>query len=268
MSTADRAKQLHTLLAKLRPKGGAVGAAALANGHAASGHGSPAAIVEVKPDPSSCVFHTDPVLCEFMVSFLAWEAPMNRAIAALQRVREACVDINEFRVCLPDEITSIIGSSYPKIDDRVARLRRTLSEIYKREHRMRLSHLLDMNKREARAYLDTLPGIPGFVAARVALVCLEAHAFPLDQRMLARLVAVGIIDEQADVDSASAWLERTIKAGDAREAFTLLHAWTDDHAVRSTRAVRASKKRAAPAKKTTASRPARPAKKTRAKSAS
>lgn len=268
MSTADRAKQLHTLLAKLRPKGGAATTAGLTNGHAVSGPGGPASIVEIKPDPTSCVFHTDPVLCEFVLSFLAWEAPMSRAITALQRVREACVDINEFRVCLPDEMTSIIGSSYPKVDDRVARIRRTLGEIYKREHRMRLSHLLDMNKREARAYLDSLPGIPGFVVARVALICLEAHAFPLDQRMLARLVAVGIIDEQADVDSASAWLERTIKAGDAREAFMLLHAWTDDHAVRSTRAVRASKKRAAPAKKTAASRPARPAKKPRAKSAS
>lgn len=208
---SDRAKMLTRLLTRLREKYEPIA-------------------TPTSPVDGPCACHNDPVLRELIRSMLLAGATSAKAEAALRKIDSACVDINEFRVCTYEEMTRIIGPGYPGAQDRCERMRSALGELYKREHKLALAHLRDKPKREARAYLESLTGASGFAAARVALVQLGAHAVPVDARLLELLVAAKVVDPEMTPESAGAWLERTIPAGEALAAHALLQAWSDDGA--------------------------------------
>jgi hypothetical protein len=190
---------------------------------------------------SRCIFHGDGVLKEFVRSFLAWESTLDRAENAIRRIEQSVVDLNELRVCLPREIAEIIGHNYPRADERAVRLRSALTDLFKREQRLWLSHITRMSKRESRAYLDSLAGTPPYVSARVALLVNGCHAFPLDERTLATLKRAGVIDQSLALQDANALIERSLRAGDALEAHRLIQAWVDNAApsLQSTKSARA-----------------------------
>lgn len=211
MSAADRTKALNALIARLRAKQAPVPAVASAGG----------------APVDRCCCEGDLVLREFVRSFLHWETTANRADNALKRIDQAVVDINELRVCMPDEMAQIIGPNYPRVEERCERLRAALFDVYKREHKVALAHLTEKPKRAAREYLEGLAGVPQFVAARVTLLSLGGHAFPLDTRMHGRLLEEGALDPTMAPADASGWLERSVRAGEAAEAYTLIQAWCD-----------------------------------------
>lgn len=175
----------------------------------------------------------EPVLDQFVRSFLLWECSASRAAAAMKRIEQTVVDFNELRVCMPGELVRIIGERYPRAEERARRLRSALNAIYAREHRVGLEPLAERSKREAREYLESLDGTPRFVAARVALVNLGGHAAPVDGRILRRLVDHGLVEADATPESAAAQLERRVRAGEMLEAYSLLQAWSDDAAADS-----------------------------------
>ncbi|MBX3403359.1 MAG: hypothetical protein KF699_08115 [Phycisphaeraceae bacterium] len=175
-----------------------------------------------------CIDSAEPVVDQFVRSFLLWESTSAKAAAAMKRVEQAVVDFNELRVCMPGELIRIIGERYPRVEERARRLRSALHAVYARQHRVGLEHLNEMSKREARDYLESLDGTPRFVAARVALVCLGGHAAPIDGRILRRLADRGATEANATPETASAMLERKVRAGEMLEAYALLQAWSDD----------------------------------------
>lgn len=213
MSSPDRSKALSNLLSRLRAERPAVSA-----------------------QPDDCArgavvaLTADPVLREFIRSFLMWESTTQKADAALANIEAAFVDFNEFRVSLVGEMAAALGSAYPKAEERMRMLKAALNEIFRREHALRLAHLADKPKREARAYLDGLPSTPAYVAARALAVCLGGHALPVDERLRLRLTAVGVLDEGLTLDEATAQIERACRAGEAVEAHALLQAWSDEGA--------------------------------------
>ena len=161
----------------------------------------------------------DPIVQELLLSFLAWEAGPARADGALKRLIHAVVDYNELRVCLPDELVAIIGERYPRGLERCARLRSALNDVYRREHAVTLGGLTTMPKLDAWRYLSSLEGVPGFVAARVTLLALGGHAFPLDDRLRAALQEEKAVPPELSVDEAAGWLERQVHAGEALPAY-------------------------------------------------
>jgi len=167
----------------------------------------------------------DPIVQELLLSFLAWESGPARAEAALKRLVHAVVDYNELRVCLPDELVTIIGERYPRGLERCARMRSALNEVYRREHAVTLQPLTVMPKRDAWQYLASLEGVPGFVAARVTLLSLSGHAFPLDERLLGLLRDEKAAPPEVSVDEACGWLERQVHAGEAAPAYLAVEAW-------------------------------------------
>lgn len=178
-------------------------------------HGQP------PPDPRG-------LLDQFVWSFLLWDAQADDAERALKRIATAVVDFNELRVCLPDEIVSMLGVRYPRAPERAVRLKTSLHDVYLREHAVDFDHLKDKNKRVARQYLDSLDGCPPFVAARMMAVGLGGHAAPLDDRLLARLAGAGVFDEGTALDRAEGLLERHIKAEDALETHLLVMLGCED----------------------------------------
>lgn len=205
MALPDPTKKLNALLKKLRSTYG-----------------------ETVADPAleGCTPEGDALVWQFVFAFLAWEANTAKAVVATKRIHQAVVDYNELRVCLNDELVSIIGDRYPRALERATRLRSALNDLYRREHAVSLKRLIDMPKREARQFLDSLDGTNGFISGRLILLVLGGHAFPLDNRLHQALLSEGAAPES--FDEAGAWLERTFRVGEAAPAYGLLEAWMND----------------------------------------
>lgn len=249
MPTTDRSKPIKQLLDKLR---GEVEPVALFD---------PATAI-IDPATTGCSCHHDLYLREFVRSFLVWESTTAKAEAALRKIDAACVDINDFRVSMPVEMAQIIGVSYPRVEERVLRLRAALNDLFKREDRLRLTQIKDMPKKAAAGYLAGLSQTPQFVADRVGLLTLGIHAVPTDQRLCSRLIDCGTIPSGFTSDEAADLLARHIRSGEAREAYAYLQAWSESP---SSPTAKPSKPAAKPTAKST--KPSRSARAARPKTA-
>jgi hypothetical protein len=178
------------------------------------------------PAQAECPRGADPLLWQFVFSFLAWEAATSKASNATRKLHASVVDYNELRVCLNEELAGMIGDRYPRALERVTRLRSALNDLYRREHAVTLAKLAEMPKRDARTHLDSLDGTPPFVSARMLLLSLGGHAFPLDHRIHQALLAEDAAP--ANFDEAAAWLERQFRVGEAAPAYALIEAWMND----------------------------------------
>lgn len=170
----------------------------------------------------------DALMHQLVYSLLQWEASTGQAKAAMRRLRDAVVDYNELRVCVPDEVTEILGEKYPFAHERALRMRGVLNDVFRRQHAMSLEHLRALPKREARAWLDGIDGMPAYVAARLVLVELGGHALPCDGRLRALLVVKGVLEEDATAESGCSWLERHVAAENALKTHLLLQTWADE----------------------------------------
>jgi endonuclease III len=208
MGTTDRAKRLATLVNRLR-----------------AAHRDDD---EIGASGDQCESVGDPVMAEFVRSFLMWEATATKAEAACRKLTAGCVDVNELRVSLVEELVELIGPGYPKAEERCERLKAALNGVFRKENSMLLSHLAQKPKREARAYLEALPEVPAYVVARTMLMAMDGHACPADQRLTSRLIQEKVLEPDTSVEEAGSWLDRTVRAGDAREVHTLLQRWVDE----------------------------------------
>lgn len=239
MSAGDTSKELNSLLKTLRntyahagsqleltsTTHGAVSPQPALHVATIQGHGSS----DATPVAASTGFDpAEPVLSQFVRSFLLWESTSTKALQAQRKLEASIVDFNELRACLPDEIVRCIGERYPRAGERSLRLRTSLNVIFAKEHAVSLEHLAALNKRDARDYLHNLDGTPGFVAARVVLLALGHHAAPVDSRILRRLQEAKVVPDSATTEEAATFLEKKSKPGELLETYALLQAWADD----------------------------------------
>lgn len=199
---------------------------------------------------------------QFVYSFLLWEASAADAERAFKRVTSAVVDYNELRISLPDELVDLLGVRYPRVEERAMRMRAALNELFLREHAVSFERLKDAPKRESRQYVESLDGVPPFVAARVSLLGFGGHAAPLDDRTLERLVEDEVFESGTPLDRAIASLERHIKATHGVETHILLMQRRED----AKPAAPKSRRSAAKAPRAKAAKPAKTAKAPRAAS--
>jgi hypothetical protein len=167
----------------------------------------------------------DPMLEEFLRSLMVWEASESLAAGALGRIHEGVVDCNELRVLLPGELAELIGKDYPRSQERASRLRDALNSVYRSEDRVSMERLSEAGPREARSFMASLEGTPGFVASRCLLLTRDIHLFPVDDRIVAALHREGVLGAGVSVQTAEAWLEKNVRAAQTREAYLLLEDW-------------------------------------------
>lgn len=205
MTTADHAKKFATLLKRAKSE------------------------VEVSEEASPAAGADDSgrLIRQLIFSMLMWEATRAQATAAMRRLGEHLVDLNELRVCFAQEIAAILGERYPRGLERAERLHAMLTEIYKREHGLNIDRLETLSKRDARTYLETLEGMCEYACARVILVGLGGHAMPCDERLRDHLASEGAMPEDLTTVEACGWLERQVRAGEALGAHHVLQAWSD-----------------------------------------
>ena len=170
-------------------------------------------------------------IAELVFSFLMWNATERQADTAFGKIMAQVVDLNELRVSLTNEVIEMVGVRYPDANNRIIRMLQSMMEIFDREHDYKMGSLAARSKREQREYLDTLPGMTPFVAARVALLAFGAHAMPVDDRLLTLLIKAGVFEPGTTPADAEGWLTRQVKAGDAMDAYLALQEWADSQRV-------------------------------------
>lgn len=170
----------------------------------------------------------EPLVDELIFSYLLWEATTPQARNAFKRLRDSYIDYNELRVSLPPETAHVLGERYPRGEERAARLRASLFDLYKREFTVTLKSLAEGGKRDSRAYLESLEGIPAFVVDRIMHQAFQAHAIPADERLRDLLADEGVIEPDLSPDDAASWLARQIKSEECTAACQLLRAWADE----------------------------------------
>ncbi|MFP4145616.1 MAG: hypothetical protein ACLFV3_10780 [Phycisphaeraceae bacterium] len=171
----------------------------------------------------------EPVL-QMVVAFLQWEATRELAEETLGKLLGELVDLNELRISFDHELVELIGEDYPRADERVARMREALNEVYIREHRVEMQSVAGKGKREQRAYLESLPGMVPYVVSNVMLLAYGGHALPVDAKLAKRLADEGVVEPDSLPGQAEGQLLKMVKADDARDTWLLLQAWADDTA--------------------------------------
>lgn len=171
----------------------------------------------------------DPTM-QLVVAFFQWEATTARADQIVDQLMAQMVDVNELRVTPDDEILRLIDDPDELMPQRVRRLREAMHEVFNREHSIEMKSAIASGKKEQRLYLDTLPAVPLYVAANVALLAFQAHAMPVDQQLIDALVREGVLKEEDTPREVEAGLLKHIKAADAAEAHLLFQAWVDQKA--------------------------------------
>ena len=168
----------------------------------------------------------DPV-AQMVVAFLQWRTTHRAAEDAFTALMAALIDINDMRASHPHELVALIGEDYPDAVERIIRLKQALHGVYLREHDNQMHSVAGKGKKEQRAYLDSLYGVPPFVAAQVTLLSFGGHALPVDEKLVMMLEREGALPENLDAAGAESFLLRQIKAGDAIEAHLALQHWAD-----------------------------------------
>lgn len=173
------------------------------------------------PEPIAC----DPVT-QLVLAYLQWNSTRKLALAAHEKLMKQVVDNNDLRVSHPYELIQAIGEDYPHAEERAARLHEALQEIFVREHMVSLDAVLAQGKKQAKAYLENIPGMVSYVANRVMLLSAGAHVMPVDDVLRARLIGEEVVDSEASNEEIAAFLERQIKAGEAVQVHLLLEEWS------------------------------------------
>jgi len=135
---------------------------------------------------------------------------------ALDRAFSTLTDWNELRVSSAEEVHAATGD---KRADGVARSQRlidALNAIYNRENRLSLERLRTLGRREARQYLEALPGVDEFAVASVLLWSLGGHGIPVNNALLKVLQEADLVHPEATRGEVQAFLERHVSATDAK----------------------------------------------------
>jgi hypothetical protein len=201
----------------------------------------------------------DPVAL-LISSFLMYDAPSHMAEAAMQKIRSATVDFNEFRVSLVEEMVQIIGVRYPRAEERCKAMRRVLYDIFRNRHAVSLAHLEGHPKQHIRQYLDNLDGMIAFVSNRVGLLRYGVHAIPVDQTTYELLIDEGALSPTVSLSDVAGVLERNIRAGHGLESYFALQAAADKRHAAGPKAAPKAVKPEKSAKPEKAAKSAKPAK--------
>ncbi|MFZ9882386.1 MAG: hypothetical protein ACO3QC_13410, partial [Phycisphaerales bacterium] len=144
-------------------------------------------------------------LAILLSNYLLWESTPALVADALQRMSRIIVDANELRVMLESEVIETIGDRYPFVEERATRLRATLNDIFKRQHRTSLDHLRGLSRKDQRSYLEGLAEIPPFVAARTLVLAFENPALIVDDTATEVLFQQGALEPTTTTADVIAW---------------------------------------------------------------
>jgi hypothetical protein len=147
-------------------------------------------------------------LAILLTNYLLWESSASLAEDALARLSRVIVDANELRVMLEGEVAEAIGDKYPFVEERARRLRATLNDIFRRQHRTSLDHLRNAPRKDQRSYIEGLAEIPPFVAGRTLSIAFELPSPFIDDTTVELLHQQGVVEPSATTAEVGQWIAK------------------------------------------------------------
>jgi hypothetical protein len=178
----------------------------------------------VPPTPVLVRHEPNDPLAILLTNYLLWESTSAAAEAALAQLSRVVVDANELRVMLEPEVAEAIGSKYPFVEERARRLRATLNDIFRRQHRTSLDHLRNASRKEQRQYIESLAEIPPYVAGRTLAVAFELPSAAVDDTTVEVLHQQGVVEPTATTLEVTAWINKHHRMEELPKVNVALHA--------------------------------------------
>ena len=175
----------------------------------------------------------------------------NKARLGFSRLRHNFVDFNELRVSRFDEVADILGKGYPQNKEIARQIISLLKQIYNARDSLNLDDLREGSKRQAKTFFESLEGADAYIVARVMLLSIGAHAFPVHKQMLQMLRGEDVVPVKANASDVQGFLERQIPASENRKTYALLRRRADNFRVKRTNKAKGTAKPAKSTKKAT-----------------
>ncbi len=163
------------------------------------------------------------------------------AQAALKRMGDYFVDLNDMRVSRQEEIVEVLGSNTPEARETASKINSILWSVFRKYNMVSLELLKKMSKRPAKLMLEKMEGVSHFAVNYCMLTSLGGHAIPLTKGMLEYLRASELVHPQATEEEIEGFLTRQISAAKAYEFYRLVRQESESGAV--TKPARKAKKK-------------------------
>ncbi len=162
-------------------------------------------------------------------AILSYEVTQSKARSVLKKIKSEFVDFNELRVARYDELTAVMGKSYPQAREASEQLTGVLNFIFEKEDKLSLDILKEMGKREAKAYLESLEQTNAYIVSYVMLYALGAHAFPMHPGIYQMFQEEEVVNPKSDMADIQGFMERQIAASDIHYVYGMLRDCADGH---------------------------------------
>lgn len=152
-------------------------------------------------------FHELDPLSELVSSLLSHRTRNSESAKAYRSLRARFPSWEEVRDADPPEVERAVeAATWP--EQKGPRIQSVLRQITERRGGLSLDFLADMDVPEARAWLETLPGVgPKTSAAVLSFSRLRRRALPVDSHHYRVAVRLGLISSRVDVGASHAVLE-------------------------------------------------------------
>lgn len=158
---------------------------------------------------------------ELMYAVLSRWAPEGRAMAAVERLRRASIDLNDLRVTPVVEIMATLGDDFPRARETSEALYRILNGVFNRRYTLDLSFLKTMGKRDRERMISGVSGIDPHDSGMFLLRCYHGRHVPVSPDAFAALRHEKLVDPEASTADIRALLVKVIPASQA-EVFACL----------------------------------------------
>ncbi|MSR58138.1 MAG: hypothetical protein EXS05_10730 [Planctomycetaceae bacterium] len=168
-----------------------------------------------------------PVLETLLYAICLENAPMAQADSVYARLLNAFHDLNEVRV---SSITELLPM-FVDIDEpdwRALRIKSSLQYIFESNYAFDFESLKRKTSDLAAKQLAKIPSLSSFVRSYVLQHCLDSHVLPIDSRMHAALVWLGLADAGSTPEQAADGLRSYVRKSDAELFCHVLHCLATD----------------------------------------
>ncbi len=144
------------------------------------------------------------------------------AKAALKKLEEHFVDINEIRVSRPTEIAELLETDKATAKKVSLRLINTLMGVFNKYNTLSLETLQKLGKKPARQVLVQIVGEDGFVVDYCMMTAMGGHSIPLSESMVEYLKEYKMVHPETGREDIQSFLVRQIPAKNGYEFYCFL----------------------------------------------
>lgn len=153
--------------------------------------------------------------------------PMAQADVVYARLFNAFHDLNEVRVSSITELLPVFVD-VEESDWRALRIKNSLQYVFETNYAFEFESLKRKTADLAAKQLSKIPALSYFVRAYVLQHCLGSHVLPIDARMQAALVWLGLAERESTPEHASEGMRSLVRKADAPLFCHLLHCLATD----------------------------------------